>query len=70
MSVLLYPQRMRATGAGWQFGVGRLGSIFGPVIGGYLLAAQNPVHSLFLLMAAPAIVAAVCYAVVDQLHGR
>ena len=70
MSVLLYPQRMRATGAGWQFGVGRLGSIFGPVIGGYLLAAGISAHSLFLLMAAPAVFAAVCYAVVDQLRAR
>jgi MFS transporter, AAHS family, 4-hydroxybenzoate transporter len=70
MSVLLYPQRMRAAGAGWQFGVGRLGSIFGPVIGGYLLADRSPTHSLFLLMAVPAVLAAVCYAVVDQLRAR
>ena len=70
MSVLLYPQRMRAAGAGWQFGVGRLGSILGPVIGGYLLAANHPVHSLFLLMVAPAVLAAMCYAVVDRLRAR
>jgi AAHS family 4-hydroxybenzoate transporter-like MFS transporter len=70
MSVLLYPQRMRAAGAGWQFGVGRLGSILGPVIGGYLLAAAYPVHFLFLLMAAPAVLAAVCYAVVGRLRAR
>ena len=70
MSVLLYPQRMRAAGAGWQFGVGRLGSIFGPVIGGYLLAARSPAPSLFLFMAVPAVLAAVCYAVVDQLRVR
>jgi AAHS family 4-hydroxybenzoate transporter-like MFS transporter len=70
MSVLLYPQRMRATGAGWQFGVGRLGSIFGPVIGGYLLAAGISAHSLFLLMAVPAVLAAGCYAVVNQLSAQ
>ena len=68
MSVLLYPRRMRAAGAGWQFGVGRLGSIVGPVIGGYLLAAAYPAHFLFLLMAIPAVLAAVCYAVVGRLR--
>ena len=68
MAVLLYPQRMRAAGTGWQFGVGRLGSILGPIIGGYLLATGKPTHSLFLLMAAPAVLAAVCYGVVDRLR--
>ena len=70
MAVLLYPQRMRAAGAGLQFGVGRLGSILGPLIGGYLLAAGHPTPSLFLLMAVPAVLAAVCYAVVDRLRTR
>ena len=70
MSVLLYPQRMRAAGAGLQFAVGRLGSILGPLIGGYLLATDHTPHSLFLLMAAPAVLAAVCYAVVDRLRTR
>ena len=68
MAVLLYPQRMRAAGAGLQFAVGRLGSILGPLIGGYLLATHHTPHSLFLLMAAPAVLAAVCYAVVDRLR--
>lgn len=70
MAVVLYPQRMRAAGTGWQFGVGRLGSILGPIIGGYLLAANNSAHSLFLLMTAPAVLAAMCYAVVDRLRAR
>jgi AAHS family 4-hydroxybenzoate transporter-like MFS transporter len=70
MAVLLYPQRMRAAGAGLQFAVGRLGSILGPLIGGYLLATNHTPHSLFLLMAAPAVLAAICYAVVHRLRAR
>jgi MFS transporter, AAHS family, 4-hydroxybenzoate transporter len=68
MAVLLYPRRMRAAGAGLQFAVGRLGSILGPIIGGYLLANGHPPRSLFLLMTVPAMLAAVCYAVVDRLR--
>ncbi len=33
----IYPTYMRATGAGWALGIGRLGAMAGPVFGGYLL---------------------------------
>jgi len=36
----LYPTGLRSTGIGWALGVGRLGSILGPTVGGFLLA-QN-----------------------------
>ena len=68
IAVLLYPQRMRAAGAGWQFAVGRLGSILGPLIGGYLLSSDHSRQTLFLLMAVPAVLAAVCYAMVERLR--
>ena len=32
----LYPARMRASGLGWALGIGRLGGIAGPALGGYL----------------------------------
>jgi len=35
----LYPQEIRSTGIGWALGVGRVGSITGPVCGGLMLAA-------------------------------
>lgn len=35
----LYPTTLRATGIGWALGIGRLGSILGPAIGGLLLAS-------------------------------
>ena len=36
VSGTIYPTYIRSTGAGWAFGVGRIGSILGPVIGGLL----------------------------------
>jgi hypothetical protein len=34
----LYPARMRTTGIGWGLGMGRLGGIVAPALGGFLLA--------------------------------
>ena len=36
MSAVLYPTAVRSTGVGWALGVGRVGAIIGPVIGGIL----------------------------------
>src|SRR5437660_1849370 len=35
-----YPTSVRATGVGWALGIGRVGSIVGPLIGGALLTAK------------------------------
>jgi MFS transporter, AAHS family, 4-hydroxybenzoate transporter len=59
LSSTMYPTYMRATGAGWAFGVGRIGSILGPVIGGVLLALDLPLSRLFLFAAAPALCVAI-----------
>jgi AAHS family 4-hydroxybenzoate transporter-like MFS transporter len=67
MAVQLYPRRMRAAGAGWQFAAGRCGSILGPIIGGLLLSSGITYEALFLLLAAPALVAGGAYARVDYL---
>jgi MFS transporter, AAHS family, 4-hydroxybenzoate transporter len=67
MSVQLYPQRMRAAGAGWQFAAGRLGSIIGPIIGGLLLTSGVTYETLFVLVAAPALFAAAAYVRVHYL---
>src|ERR1700733_1578417 len=67
MSVRLYPRRMRAAGAGWQFAAGRLGSILGPIIGGLLFASGIDYETFFLLMAVPALLAGGAYARVHYL---
>lgn len=53
LSGTLYPTYMRSTGVGAAFGVGRIGSILGPVLGG-LLISFNPSNSeLFTCAAVP-----------------
>jgi AAHS family 4-hydroxybenzoate transporter-like MFS transporter len=41
----LYPAEIRSTGAGWALGIGRVGNIGGPILGGILFALQwTPQH--------------------------
>jgi AAHS family 4-hydroxybenzoate transporter-like MFS transporter len=53
-----YPTSIRSTGVGWALGVGRIGSIVGPLVGGVLLSLDWPARSIFLFAAAPVLVAA------------
>jgi AAHS family 4-hydroxybenzoate transporter-like MFS transporter len=57
LSGTLYPTYIRSTGSGWAFGVGRVGSIIGPVIGGFLISFHMPIATLFLFAAAPVVCA-------------
>lgn len=50
-----YPAWVRSTGVGWAAGVGRLGAIAGPMLGGSLLALELPFQQNFLAFAALAI---------------
>jgi AAHS family 4-hydroxybenzoate transporter-like MFS transporter len=63
----LYPARMRTTGLGWALGIGRLGGIVAPVLGGYLLSLGLPPTEIFLCACGFAIVAAAATAL---LHFR
>jgi MFS transporter, AAHS family, 4-hydroxybenzoate transporter len=54
-----YPTAIRATGVGWALGIGRIGSIIGPVIGGAALSAHLGLREIFLWAALPAIGAAI-----------
>jgi AAHS family 4-hydroxybenzoate transporter-like MFS transporter len=53
-----YPTRARATGVGWMHGIGRLGAIFGSVIGGVLLSMGLGFGTVFAILAVPALLAA------------
>jgi AAHS family 4-hydroxybenzoate transporter-like MFS transporter len=44
----LYPARMRTSGLGWALGIGRLGGIAAPVLGGYLLSLGLAPTRIFL----------------------
>lgn len=53
-----YPTAIRATGVGWALGIGRVGSIIGPVIGGLLLALHWETRHVLLIGAVPMLIAA------------
>jgi AAHS family 4-hydroxybenzoate transporter-like MFS transporter len=53
-----YPTEIRSTGVGWFLGIGRIGSIVGPSLAGYLLAAGVSNRDIFLMAVIPALVAA------------
>jgi MFS transporter, AAHS family, 4-hydroxybenzoate transporter len=57
LSATLYPTAIRSTGVGWALGIGRAGSIVGPLVGGMMLARQMSNESVFLAAALPALCA-------------
>jgi MFS transporter, AAHS family, 4-hydroxybenzoate transporter len=62
----LYPTSIRSTGVGWAYGVGRIGSIFGPLLGGLLLGLHWDARSLFLISAAPLVCATIAIVLLSQ----
>jgi MFS transporter, AAHS family, 4-hydroxybenzoate transporter len=59
ISAIYYPTAIRATGIGWALGVGRIGAIVGPLVGGALVAAGWSVATVILANTVPAIIAAI-----------
>jgi AAHS family 4-hydroxybenzoate transporter-like MFS transporter len=57
LSPTYYPVAVRSTGTGWASGIGRFGSIFGPVVGGELMRLDWSMAELFQAAAVPAAVA-------------
>ncbi len=53
-----YPDELRGTALGWALGVGRIGAVSAPQIGGWLLAAGLGAGSNFVLFAVSALFAA------------
>ena len=64
-----YPTSVRASGVGWALGIGRIGSIVGPLVGGALLAAKWSTAAVFMTAAAAAFVAALAALVLSRLAG-
>jgi len=59
LAVIFYPTHVRSTGVGWALGIGRFGSILGPVLAGWLLSWGWSAASLMQLAALPMLLAAV-----------
>jgi AAHS family 4-hydroxybenzoate transporter-like MFS transporter len=69
-SAMIYPTAVRSNGSGWAFGVGRFGSILGPILGGALIAMQLSVEKLFLAAAIPFLVGAVACVALARLYSK
>jgi AAHS family 4-hydroxybenzoate transporter-like MFS transporter len=62
VGALIYPTSLRANGSGWQLGIGRIGSIVGPLAGA--LFVGMPVQNLYMWSAIPFVLGAVvCFAI-------
>ena len=55
----LYPTTMRSTGIAWALGIGRAGTMLGPIVGSLMLAAKMAPAAILYSTAIPAAVAAV-----------
>ncbi len=55
----LYPTEFRTTGVGWSIGIGRLGGIIGPAVGGVLIGMGLSMVTNFLIYAIPTIFAGI-----------
>lgn len=65
----IYPSEFRATGIGWAIGIGRSGAILGPLMGGYLMAADVSLPILFASYCAPLLACALCALFVQRVAG-
>jgi AAHS family 4-hydroxybenzoate transporter-like MFS transporter len=53
-----YPTEVRSTGVGWALGIGRLGSILGPMVAGALVGLQVTPQTILYISAVPALIGA------------
>jgi len=59
LAATYYPTDLRSTGVGSGLGIGRIGSIVGPLVGGVLLGRHWTARDLFIAAAIPALISAV-----------
>jgi AAHS family 4-hydroxybenzoate transporter-like MFS transporter len=64
-----YPTSVRATGVGWALGIGRIGSIVGPLVGGILLSLKWSAGEVFMAAALAALCAAAAAFSLSRLTG-
>ncbi len=69
LAAAFYPTSVRATGVGWALGIGRVGSIVGPLVGGVLLTMKWSTESVFMAAAAAALCAALAAFSLSRIAG-
>jgi AAHS family 4-hydroxybenzoate transporter-like MFS transporter len=70
LSADFYPTAIRSTGIGWCLGIGRIGSILGPILGGFLLSYGGNARRVFWAAAVPALVATFAAMVVSSIKSN
>lgn len=70
LAAAFYPTTSRATGVSWASAIGRSGSVLGSMVGGALLAAELSTQTIFLMLAVPAVLAALALLAMGRLQGR
>ncbi|HVA13321.1 MAG TPA: MFS transporter [Stellaceae bacterium] len=68
ISATYYPTAIRATGIGWALGVGRVGAVVGPLIGGILVGAKFSVPAVIMANIIPALIGAVAIVLFNLRH--
>ena len=66
VGAMIYPTSLRANGSGWQLGIGRLGSIVGPLVGALFVGL--PVEQLYMWSALPFAAGAIACFVIYRLN--
>jgi len=69
LAAAFYPTAVRATGVGWALGIGRVGSIIGPLVGGILLSLKWSAPEVFVTAAGAALCAALAAFALSRLAG-
>jgi MFS transporter, AAHS family, 4-hydroxybenzoate transporter len=67
---VFYPSAYRANGAGWASSVAKIGSVLGPLVGGWILSTSLPVRNIFAVLAVCPAVFAICIFIVGRIHSR
>src|SRR3984885_15223865 len=63
-----YPTTHRALGTGWMSGIGKLGSVLAPLLGGALLSSGMPIQKIFAILAVFPAIFALCGFTIGRLE--
>ena len=69
LAAAFYPTSVRSSGVGWALGIGRVGSIVGPLVGGALMTMKWSTADVFMAAAGAALCAALATFCLSRLAG-
>ncbi len=70
LAVMFYPTAIRSSGVGWALGIGRIGSILGPLAAGLFITLGWSSIKLFSAAALPLLLGAGAAFAMEQIYGR